>query len=234
MTIENNSPTQKNVRVLLAHSTRLMLEGMAGMLRGAGFEIVADAKNEAELVRLTTRYNPDILLLDWALPKVPLDTVRQLVGERNFKGAIALIGQPKSPEDIVVAIQAGARGCLSLDLPGEEFLSRLHLLAQGDFMVSSGLTPSLAQLWEASTQAETADGLSDREREVLTLVSAGATNEEIAQELFITKNTVKAHLRHILEKLDLRNRQQLAAYAAREGMIKEKENDEQEEQPVLK
>jgi DNA-binding NarL/FixJ family response regulator len=234
MTIEKNSPTQKKVKVLLAHSTRLMLEGMAGMLRGAGFEIVADAGNEADLVRVTTRYNPDILLLDWALPKIPLDTVRLLVGERNFKGAVVLVGQPKSPEDIVETIQAGVQGFLSLDLPSEEFISRLRLLAQGDFMVSRGLIPSLAQLWEVRTLAETADGLSDREREVLLLVSSGATNEEIAQELFITKNTVKVHLRHILEKLDLRNRQQIAAYAAREGMIKEKEIDDQEEQVVLK
>jgi DNA-binding NarL/FixJ family response regulator len=221
MTMEKNSPTQMEVRVLLAHSTRLMREGMAGMLRGAGFEIVADVDNVADLVRVTTRYNPDILLLDWALPKVPLDTVRQLAGEKSFKGAIVLVGQPKSPEDIVEAIQAGAQGFLSLDLPLEEFVSRLPLLAQGDIVVSRGLTAGLSQQWGARTQRETTDGLSDREREVLVLVSTGATNEEIAQELIITKNTVKVHLRHILEKLDLRNRQQVAAYAAREGMIKE-------------
>ncbi len=221
MTMEKNSPTQMEVRVLLAHSTRLMREGMAGMLRGAGFEIVADVDNVADLVRVTTRYNPDILLLDWALPKVPLDTVRQLAGEKSFKGAIVLVGQPKSPEDIVEAIQAGAQGFLSLDLPLEEFVSRLPLLAQGDIVVSRGLTAALSQQWGARTQREATDGLSDREREVLVLVSTGATNEEIAQELIITKNTVKVHLRHILEKLDLRNRQQIAAYAAREGMIKE-------------
>jgi DNA-binding NarL/FixJ family response regulator len=218
MTMEKNSPTQMEVRVLLAHSTRLMREGMAGMLRGAGFEIVADVDNVADLVRVTTRYNPDILLLDWALPKVPLDTVRQLAGEKSFKGAIVLVGQPKSPEDIVEAIQAGAQGFLSLDLPLEEFVSRLPLLAQGDIVVSRGLTAALSQQWGARTQRETTDGLSDREREVLVLVSTGATNEEIAQELIITKNTVKVHLRHILEKLDLRNRQQIAAYAVREGL----------------
>ena len=221
MTMEKNSPTQMEVRVLLAHSTRLMREGMAGMLRGAGFEIVADVDNEADLVRVITRYNPDILLLDWALPKVPLDTIRQLAGEKSFKGAVVLVGQPKSPEDIVEAIQAGARGCLSLDLMLEEFVSRLSLLAQGDFVVSRGLTAGLSQQWGARTQPETTVGLSGREREVLILVSTGATNEEIAQELIITKNTVKVHLRHILEKLDLRNRQQIAAYAVREGLAED-------------
>ncbi len=221
MTMEKNSPIQKKIRVLLAHSTRLMRQGMAGMLRSAGFEIVADVENEADLVRVTTRYNPDILLLDWALPKVPLDAVRQLAGEKSFKGAVVLVGQPKSPEDVVEAIQAGAQGFLSLDLPLAEFVSRLSLLAQGDFVVSRGLTAGLSQQWGARTQAETTGGLSGREREVLVLVSTGATNEEIAQELIITKNTVKVHLRHILEKLDLRNRQQIAAYAAREGLAED-------------
>jgi DNA-binding NarL/FixJ family response regulator len=232
MTIEKNSPAQKEVRVLLAHSIRLMREGMAGMLRSAGFATVAEVENESDLARMASRYQPDILLLDWALPKVPLDMVRQLAGEKKFKWAVVLVGHPKSPEGIVEAIQAGAQGFLSLDLPSEEFISRLRLLAQGDFMVSRGLTPSLSQLLEDRTLAETDDGLSDREREGLTLVSTGATNEEIAQELFITKNTVKVHLRHILEKLDLRNRQQIAAYAAREGMTKE--DDDEEEQVVLR
>jgi len=216
----------------LAHSTRLMREGMVGMLRGAGFEIVADVENEADLVRVITRYNPDILLLDWALPKVPLDTVRQLAGEKSFKGAVVLVGQPKSPEDIVEAIQAGARGCLSLDLMLEEFVSRLSLLAQGDFVVSRGLTAGLSRQWGARTQAETTGGLSGREREVLVLVSTGATNEEIAQELIITKNTVKVHLRHILEKLDLRNRQQIAAYAVREGLAEDGRDIKKEPQFV--
>jgi DNA-binding NarL/FixJ family response regulator len=220
------------VRVLLAHSTRLMREGMAGMLRGAGFEIVADVENEADLVRVTTRYNPDILLLDWALPKVPLDAVRQLAGEKSFKGAVVLVGQPKSPEDVVEAIQAGAQGFLSLDLPLAEFVSRLSLLAQGDIVVSRGLTAALSQQWGARTQAETTGGLSGREREVLVLVSTGATNEEIAQELIITKNTVKVHLRHILEKLDLRNRQQIAAYAVREGLAEDGRDIEKEPQFV--
>jgi DNA-binding NarL/FixJ family response regulator len=221
MTVEKNSPIQKKIRVLLAHSTRLMRQGMAGMLRSAGFEIVEDVENEADLVPAVTRYNPDILLLDWAFPRVPLDIVRQLAGEKSFKGAVVLVGQPKSPEDIVEAIQAGARGCLSLDIMLAEFVSRLSLLAQGDFVVSRGLTAGLSQQWGAKTQAETTGGLSGREREVLVLVSTGATNEEIAQELIITKNTVKVHLRHILEKLDLRNRQQIAAYAVREGLAED-------------
>jgi DNA-binding NarL/FixJ family response regulator len=233
VTVEKSSLTQKEVKVLLAHSTRLVREGMASLLNKAGFGVVADADNEADLVRVTTRYNPDILLLDWALPKSPVDMVRLLAEERNYKGAVVLVGRPESPAGVVDAIQAGARGCLSLDLPGEQFVSRLRVLAQGDFVVSGELASSLSQQWRDKTLPETTDGLSDREREVLVLVSTGATNKEIAQELTVTENTVKVHLRHILDKLDLRNRQQLAAYAVREGLAEDSDDVEEEwPQPV--
>jgi DNA-binding NarL/FixJ family response regulator len=159
--------------------------------------------------------------------------VRLLAEERNYKGAVVLVGRPESPAGVVDAIQAGARGCLSLDLPGEQFVSRLRVLAQGDFVVSGELASSLSQQWGNKTGAETTDGLSDREREVLVLVSTGATNKEIAQELTVTENTVKVHLRHILDKLDLRNRQQLAAYAVREGLAEDSDDVEEEwPQPV--
>ena len=229
MTTEKNKSGRKEVRVLLAHGTRLVREGMAGLLNEAGFELVADIESEADLVRLTTRYNPDVLLLDWDLPKSPVDTVRTLAEEWNFKGAVVLVGQPESPEGVVDVVQAGAQGCLSLDLPGEEFVSRLRLLAQGDFVVSRDLTSALSQQWGDTKEGESSDGLSDREREVLVLVSYGATNKEIAQELTVTENTVKVHLRHILDKLDLRNRQQLAAYAVREGLAEETDGAQEKE-----
>jgi NarL family two-component system response regulator LiaR len=107
------------------------------------------------------------------------------------------------------------------------------VLAQGDFVVSGELASSLSQQWRDKTVPETTDGLSDREREVLVLVSTGATNKEIAQELTVTENTVKVHLRHILDKVDLRNRQQLAAYAVREGLAEDSDDVEEEwPQPV--
>lgn len=230
MTEERSSTARDDVRVLLAHGTRLVREGMAGLLNENGFEMVTDVDNEDDLVRLTIRYNPDILLLDWGLSGSPAEIINLLAEQRNFKGAIVLIGAPETPAKIVEVIQAGAKGCLSLDLPGDEFLSRLRLLAQGDLLVSRDMTPGLSQQWGAGASDETTDGLSDREREVLVLVSTGATNKEIAQELTVTENTVKVHLRHILDKLDMRNRQQLAAYAVREGMAEE-ENEEPEEGP---
>jgi DNA-binding NarL/FixJ family response regulator len=230
MRIENNA--EKEIRVLLTHRHTLTRECIAGLLEEAGFHVVATADREEELVRLAARYNPDILLLDWDLPKVPVNIIQQLTEKENFKGSVVLVGQPQPTESVVAGIQAGAKGCLSLNLPGEDFISRLRLLARGDFVVCQDMNFGLGpRKEEAKGVAETNSALSGREREVLVLVSTGATNKEIAQELIITENTVKGHLRHILDKLDLRNRQQLAAYAVREGIIKE--IDEREEQGAL-
>jgi two-component system nitrate/nitrite response regulator NarL len=220
---------EKEVRILLAHRHTLVREGMAGLLAVAGFDIVADTDHEEALTALVSRYYPDILLLEWDLPAVPADTVRQLVMDETFQGAVVLVGHPQPTEAVVDAIQAGARGCLSLNLPGEEFVSRVRLVAQGDFVVSQDMALDLGQRIEAKGADDANDGLSGREREVLALVSAGATNKEIAEELTITENTVKVHLRHILDKLDLRNRQAAAAYAVREGITEDRSNAEAEE-----
>lgn len=229
--IPDNKTARKEIRVLLAHRYALVREGMAGLLNGAGFEIVADVEREEELVRLAARYSPDILLLAWDFPKVPVDLIRRLTAEKNFPGAVVLVGPPQSAESVMEAIIAGARGYLSLNLPGAEFVSRLRFLARGDFVVSQDAAFSLGQQLGATRATEASDCLSDRERQVLVLVATGATNKEIANHLTVTENTVKVHLRHILDKLDLRNRQQAAAYAVREGMTSIDEGQELKGQP---
>lgn len=228
MTTESKT-THKGVKVMLAHRYTLVRQSIADMLNEAGFAVVADVEPEGDLVRLATKYNPDILLLAWDLPKVPADIVRRLATEKRFTGVVVLAGPPQSSEAAMEAILAGARGYLSMNLPGPEFVSRLQFLARGDFVVSQDMAFSLGQqVGTAVRAAEATDGLSDRERQVLVLVATGATNKEIAQELTVTENTVKVHLRHILDKLDLRNRQQAAAYAVREGIteIEDIEDDE--------
>lgn len=232
MTSENNTVANtaaKEIRVLLAHRYTLVRESLAGLLDGAGFEIVADVEREEDLVRLAARYSPDILLLAWDLPKAPVDLIRRLTTEKGFPGTVVLVGPPQSAEAVMGAILAGARGYLSLNLAGAEFISRLRFLARGDFLVSQDIAFSLVRQIGSARTAEAADGLSDRERQVLVLVATGATNKEIANELTVTENTVKVHLRHILDKLDLRNRQQAAAYAVREGMTGADESPEQDQ-----
>jgi RNA polymerase sigma factor (sigma-70 family) len=112
-------------------------------------------------------------------------------------------------------LAAGAGGCLSLNLTAEEFIESLNMIRKGDIIVSRGIVEQLVQvLDQGNDREELFNALSERQREVISLVVNGMTNREIASTLIITENTVKVHLRNILDKLELRNRQQLAAFAA--------------------
>jgi len=232
MTSRENPPKDQ-ISILLGHRYALTREGIVRILQDTDFLIAGEADSVEGLQRLTARYNPDLILLDWYLPESPSDTIRTLIEQTEYQGAIVLISRPQTPESILSVIQAGARGCLSLNLTSEEFVSRLHMLARGDFVISHELAPKLDKQMVAvrgGSEREVREDLSERELEVLTLVSRGATNREIAESLTITENTVKVHLRHILEKLDLRNRQQAAAYAVQEGLVKDVGSPESEEE----
>lgn len=228
------SPPEAQTSILLAHRYTLTREGMVRILQDADFQIAGEADSVEELGRLTARLNPSLVLLDWYLSENPSDTIRALIEQTGYPGSIVLISRPQTPESILSVIQAGARGCLSLNLTSEDFVSRLHMLARGDFVISHELAPKLDKqvvTVTGSSEREVREDLSERELEVLTLVSRGATNREIAEDLTITENTVKVHLRHILEKLDLRNRQQAAAYAVQEGLVGDVSSPRSEEEP---
>jgi DNA-binding NarL/FixJ family response regulator len=210
--------TERQTTVLMAYRYALTREGIAAIMKEAGFSVVGVGSLD-ELYQSLPTYKPDIVLLDWQLPDDLTEAIRTLTQENMPTGAVVLISPPQTSESMLNAIQMGARGCLSLNLTGEEFVARLRVLAKGDFIISQELASDFNERLAARNPGYPKDDLSDREREVLVLVSNGATNREIAQELTITENTVKVHLRHILEKLDLRNRQQAAAYAVREGLL---------------
>jgi two-component system, NarL family, nitrate/nitrite response regulator NarL len=232
MTSKENPP-KAQISILLAHRYTLTRKGLIRILQDADFLIAGEADSVEELHRLTARLNPSLVLLDWYLSENPSETIQTLIEQTGYQGAIVLISRPQTPEYILSVIQVGAKGCLSLNLTSEEFVSRLHMLARGDFVISHELAPKLDTQMVAvrgGSERETREDLSERELEVLTLVSRGATNREIAEDLTITENTVKVHLRHILEKLDLRNRQQAAAYAVQEGLVRDVGSSESEEE----
>jgi two-component system, NarL family, response regulator LiaR len=227
-------PSQAQISILLALRYALIREGIIRILQDANFPIAGETDSVEELHRLTTRCNPTLVLLNSYLTESPSETIRMLIEQTGYQGSIVLISGPQTPESILSVIQAGARECLSLNLTSEELVSRLHMLPRGDFVISHELTPKMDKqivVVRGESERETKEDLSERELEVLTLVSRGATNREIAESLTITENTVKAHLRHILEKLDLRNRQQAAAYAVQEGLVKDVGSPESEEEP---
>lgn len=175
---------------------------------------------QAETVRgvreLVAQHGGDIVLLDWELADRGEDSIQELSNESD-RSVLVVLTRPQPPEEFDAAMRTGIRGYLSVNTPSEEFLAALRMLARGDVIVSR----EMADLFQASDgrKEEPFEELSGREREVLALVGHGATNREIGESLIVTESTVKVHLRNILGKLNLRNRQQAAAFAAQEGLL---------------
>jgi two-component system response regulator NreC len=210
-------PLDSSPSVLLAHNERLVREAIAGILQQAEF-VVLDQTDAIDPIQQRVRqHNPDLLLLDWELVEGQIDTLYALAKE--FPDSRIVILSPAQPPPLVsTLLEAGASGCLSLNLSSEELIESLNMINKGDIIVSRGIVKELVQgLDQGNDPEELFNSLSERQREVISLVVNGMTNREIANTLIITENTVKVHLRNILDKLDLRNRQQLAAFAAQRG-----------------
>jgi RNA polymerase sigma factor (sigma-70 family) len=207
-------PLGSSPSVLLAHNERLVREAIAGILQQAGFSVLDQTDAIDQLQQRVRQHHPDLLLLDWQLLEGQTDTVRALA--REFPDSrIVILSPAQPPPSVSTLLAAGAGGCLSLNLTAEEFIESLNMIRKGDIIVSRGIVEQLVQrLDQGNDREELFNSLSERQREVISLVVNGMTNREIASTLIITESTVKVHLRNILDKLELRNRQQLAAFAA--------------------
>lgn len=217
------SPSESPLRVLLAHPHALLREGLDRILREGGCEVVGQTNNTADLKQLIVAHSPDVVLLDWELTDGGVEATESLVStaEQKTRGVVAVLTGPQTMENFSAARKSGVGGYLSINLSPDEFINALRMLAEGDIVVSREVAVDIKSELTATEANRPADDLSGREREVLNLVSRGATNQEIAGNLTITQNTVKVHMRRILEKLNLRNRQHAAAYAAQEGLVED-------------
>jgi two-component system nitrate/nitrite response regulator NarL len=208
-------PLDSSPSVLLAHNEQLVREAIARILQQAGSEVLDQTDAIDQLQQRVRQRNPDLLLLDWELVEGKIDTLYALA--REFPNSRIVILSPAQPPSLVsTLLEAGARGCLSRNLSSEELVKSLNMISKGDIIVSRGIVEQLVQ---GNDPEELFSSLSERQREVISLVVNGMTNREIASTLVITENTVKVHLRTILDKLDVRNRQQLAAVAAQSGLV---------------
>ncbi|MCI0440014.1 MAG: response regulator transcription factor [Chloroflexi bacterium] len=207
--------------VILAHPHRLIRDGIADILCQAGFNVIGRGETIRDLRHLAAQRTPNIFLLDWELTDAGEEAISSL--KKEFENSVVVVlTRPQPPEAITSAIQAGASGFLSVDLSKEEFVNSLEMVSRGDLVVSREMAEYITRRFTAdSRESSLVEALSDREREVLSLVAQGSTNREIAETLIITQNTVKVHLRNILDKLNLRNRQQAAAFAVQEGLVEE-------------
>lgn len=214
------------IRILLADDHQLFRAGIASLLeREPDLCVVAQAGNGEEAVALAQQHRPDVALLDIQMPLCNglQAACRLLAQQPQLK--IIMLTVSESDQDLFTAVKAGAQGyLLKGSSSAQELVTAVRQVAAGDAIIAPSLAPKLLAEFAALSRKQdqeqeleeregglVAQALSERELEVLLLVSRGLKNREIADQLFISENTVRTHLRNILDKLHVQNRVQAAA-----------------------
>lgn len=212
------------MRVLIADDHALFRDGLRSLLEARGVDVVGEARNGREAVELASTLMPDVVLMDLNMPELDgLDATRILSAELPSVKTVVLTAS-EDDADLFEAVKCGAEGYLPKNLEADEFFALLNRVTQGE----PALTPALARKVLAELARPSSDrprrqahDLTEREHEVLELLVTGVTsNRDLAERLVVSENTVKYHLRNILDKLHVQNRAQVIAYALREGLIK--------------
>ena len=206
----------EHVRVLIADDHPVVRTGLRGMLEGQpDLEVVGEAGDGEEAVKLTERLRPNVVLMDLRMPGTGGVAATAEIKERMPDAHVLVLTTYDSSADILRAIEAGATGYLLKDAPREELFRAVKAAAQGKPL----LAPEVAAHLMERVRWPSEEVLSGREVEVLELVAEGKSNREIAGELWISEATVKSHLLHIYDKLGATDRASAIATAMKRGIL---------------
>jgi len=215
------------VKVLVVDDHPLFRRGITTALANQeNLEIVGEATDGLEAIEKAEEVFPDVILMDLNMPRCSGLEATQVLQTKMPQVNILVLTVSDNEADLFAAIKFGATGYILKNTEPEELIQAIFHIAQGGVIISPIMaTKLLTEFKDLETGAErkpaqeAESNLSPREDEVLRLVAQGATNKEIADSLFISENTVKTHLRNIMDKLHLANRSQAAAYAVKKGLL---------------
>jgi DNA-binding NarL/FixJ family response regulator len=211
------------IRVLVADDQAMVRAGFRMLLAGEeDIEVVAEASNGLEAVEKAARFDPSVVLMDIRMPELDgLQATQRILASANGP-RILILTTFDLDEYVFEALRAGASGFVLKDDSPEQLIAAIRTVADGDALLSPAITRRVIQRFVHTPRPappEGLDELSERERDVFRLLARGLSNAEIGGELYISETTVKTHVTHILQKLELRDRVQAVVLAYQTGLF---------------
>jgi DNA-binding NarL/FixJ family response regulator len=213
-----------SIRVLICDDHALFRRGLVMVLESEdGIEVVAEAEDGEDAVAKAEDSAPDVILMDVRMPKMSGIEATRAIADAVPTAKILMLTVSDEEEDLYEAVKAGATGYLLKEISIEEVANAIRAVTTGQSLISPSMASKLLSefnnLAKQAQQKVLAPRLTDRELQVLKLVAQGLSNREVAEQLFISENTVKNHVRNILEKLHLHSRMEAVVYAVREKLL---------------
>ena len=211
--------SRTSIKILIVDDHPLIRRGLAAVITETdGMSVVGEAVDGLQAIKRARDLSPDVVLMDIFMPTMNgVEATAVLLRNHPWMKVMMLTISDKE-EDLYSAIKAGANGYLLKNVRPRDLVDAINQVVQGGAIITPNLAPRLLDdLLEERTGSEAASptALTARERDVLELVSAGLSNREIAAKLFVSENTIKTHLRNIMDKYHFKNRAEAAAYIAR-------------------
>ncbi len=211
------------VRLLLADDHRMLREGLRRSMLEEGFDVVGEAENGEEAVRLALELAPDVVLMDVSMPEMDGVQATEALRSEGSSARIVMLTMHADSEVLAQALKAGACGYLVKDCSTEEVAEAVRMAANGETALSPALAATMLEevrrLEGPPPEADEDRIITKREEEVLQLIADGCSTPEVAERLYISQKTVKNHLASIYQKLDARDRTQAVLQAVRMGIV---------------
>lgn len=210
------------IRVLIVDDHKLFRQGLISLMRTREdlVEVIGEASSASEALQITEALQPDVVLMDVYMPESDGLQATRDIKARFPHVAVVILTSSEHDEHLFEAVRAEASGYLLKNLDADELFEMLQGVAQGEAAMTRAMASRVLKgVAKRAINDNHEETLTERELAVLQLVAGGASNPQIAEELVISVNTVKTHLRNILDKLQLENRTQAATYAIRNGLV---------------
>ena len=214
-----------SISVLVADDQSMVRAGFRMLLGGQeDITVVAEASNGVEAVQQAARFGPNVILMDIRMPELDgLEATRQIIAA-DPAARVLILTTFDLDEYVYEALRAGASGFVLKDDPPEQLIAAVRTVAAGDALLSPAVTKRVIRQFTRKPRAEAPKGfddLTEREREIFRLIAEGLSNPEIAERLFISETTVKTHVTHVFQKLDVRDRVQAVVLAHQAGLFED-------------